>query len=159
MSDSLVKLYDLPDPLPYIKKLEEKQVAVRRARAYEKFAIVDWVHKNFGSAWAGECDVAFSNQPISCFIAVKKGSVLGFACYDSTYKDFFGPMGIAEKFRRQGIGRVLLLQCLHALAAKGYAYAIIGAGSLADHFYRDVVDTIEIKGSYPGVYGDRLKNS
>jgi ribosomal protein S18 acetylase RimI-like enzyme len=158
MSDRLVKLYNLPEPAPYLKKLAAEGITVRRARAYEKFLVVEWVRKTFDLAWAGECDVAFSNQPVSCFIATQRGSILGFACYDSTFKNFFGPMGIAEEYRRRRIGSALLLECLHSISANGYAYAVIGAAGRAEEFYSQVIDSIEIKGSYPGVYTDRLKD-
>lgn len=66
-------------------------------------------------------------------------------------------MGVIEYARGQGIGRGLLLESLHAMAAIGYAYGIIGgAGSLA--FYQSVVNVIEIPNSVPGIYGDRLGN-
>ena len=159
MSDRLVKLYDIPNPAPFIETLKKDGIQIRRAMAYEKIPIVEWVRKTFGVPWAGECDVAFSNRPISCFIASKQGSIAGFACYDSTCKDFFGPIGISDNFQRQGIGKALLLRCLCAMAENGYAYAIIGDSSDAADFYSSVIDTIEIKGSSPGIYLDRLKES
>lgn len=155
--DSLVRLYDLLPVEPHLKKLKEEGVTVRVARAYEKTPIVTWVKSSFGTGWADECSVAFSNHPISCFIATEKGTMVGFACYESTCKNFFGPIGVAEYARGRGIGKALLLACLHAMAASGYAYAIIGSGSGAGKFYAETVGAIEIKGSSPGIYRDRLK--
>jgi GNAT superfamily N-acetyltransferase len=123
--------------------------------AYEKHQIVDWVRKHFGNGWASECDVAFGNHPISCHIATQDGAILGFACYDSTARGMFGPLGVAESERGRGVGRELLLSGLHMMKAVGYAYAIIGgAGSV--EFYRRVVNVIEIPDSSPGIYVDRL---
>jgi ribosomal protein S18 acetylase RimI-like enzyme len=159
MSDRLVKLYDLPEPAPYIEILKEEGIEVRRAMAFEKFQIVEWVRTTFGLFWAGECDVAFSNRPISCFIATSRGSIVGFACYDSTYKDFFGPIGVSKNVQRRGIGKALLLRCLYAMAENGYAYAIIGDSDNAADFYSSVIDVLEIKDSSPGIYRDRLEES
>jgi len=159
MSDSLVKLYDLPALEPIITKLQRDQLLIRRAAAYEKFQIVDWVRLTFGLPWASECDVAFSNHPISCFIATSRGSLIGFACYDSTCKDFFGPVGVTNDFQKRGIGKALLLRSLYAMAENGYAYAIIGDSADAADFYSSVLDTVEIKDSFPGIYRDRLKES
>jgi ribosomal protein S18 acetylase RimI-like enzyme len=159
MSDSLVKLYDLPALEPIITKLQRDQFVIRRAAAYEKFQIVDWVRLTFGLPWASECDVAFSNHPISCFIATSRGSLVGFACYDSTCKDFFGPVGVTNDFQKRGIGKALLLRSLYAMAENGYAYAIIGDSADAAVFYSRVLDTAEIKDSSPGIYLDRLKES
>jgi GNAT superfamily N-acetyltransferase len=123
--------------------------------AYEKHQVVDWVDKQFGGRWASECDVAFSNRPISCHIATEDGLILGFSCHDTTSRGLVGPLGVLESARGRGIGRGLLLSTLQAMAATGYAYAVIGgAGSV--EFYRRVVDVIEIPDSSPGIYIDRL---
>jgi GNAT superfamily N-acetyltransferase len=157
MSDRLVKLYALPDCRPYLESLKTGDIKIRRAMAYEKFPVVEWVRTAFGLTWAGECDVAFSNHPVSCFIAVSRGAIIGFACYDSTYKNFFGPIGVAANFQKRGVGTALVLRSLHAMAENGFAYAIIGASDAAAGFYARLLDTIEIPASSPGIYGDRLK--
>lgn len=155
MPDLLVKLYELPDVQPTLATLSERGVRVRTAMAYEKHQVVGWVRGQFGDSWASECDVAFGNHPISCLIATEGGEIAGFACYDCTCLDFFGPIGVAEHRRGQGIGRALLLQCLHRMATKGYAYGIIGGAGSPD-FYGRAVGAIEIEGSSPGIYRDRL---
>ena len=156
--DKVVRLYDLPPAGSHIKKLEKQGVTVRAAMAYEKTQIVTWVGDKFSTGWADECCVAFNHHPISCFIATEKGAIVGFACYESTCKNFFGPIGVAEHARGRGIGKALLLSCLHAMAAMGYAYAIIGGCDGAREFYAETVGAIEIEGSSPGIYRDRLKD-
>ena len=156
MPDLLVKLYELTEIRSIIEKLQNDGVNLRRAMAYEKHQVVDWVKDNFGLDWASECDVAFSNRPISCFIATENKKIIGFACYDSTAKNFFGPMGVEEQARNRGIGKALLLSCLHAMYASGYAYAIVG-GTDAPEFYEKTAKAIEIPGSSPGIYRDRLE--
>lgn len=155
MPDLLVKLYELPDVKPYVDKLQTEGINVRRAMAYEKHQVVKWVEDNFGQGWASECDIAFSRNPVSCFIAVENRSVIGFACYDSAAKNFFGPIGVAEHARSRGIGGALLLSALDAMSQIGYAYAIIGGVGSAE-FYVTTVGAIEIPGSSPGIYRDRL---
>ena len=155
MPDLLVKLYELPDVRPHVDKLQMEGITVRRAMAYEKRQVVKWVEDNFGQGWAGECEVAFARSPISCFIATENTSVIGFACYDSTAKNFFGPIGVAEQARNRGIGKALLLSALDEMSHIGYAYAIIG-GVKSAAFYMTTVGAIEIPGSSPGVYRNRL---
>ena len=58
----------------------------------------------------------------------------------------------------RGIGRALLLSTLHAMSAAGYAYAIVGGAGDVD-FYAQTVGAIEIAGSTPGIYRDRLTAS
>jgi predicted N-acetyltransferase YhbS len=94
-------------------------------------------------------------MPIACFIAVREGSILGFACHDATARNFFGPEAVAEAERGRGIGRALLLAALHAQREQGYAYSIIGGVGPAD-FYAKTVGAIPITGSTPGIYAELL---
>lgn len=147
----LVKLYALP-PLPAVIT----GMAIRRAMAPEKETVVAWVRRSFGRGWAGECDIAFSSRPISCFVAASRRGLAGFACYDATYRGFFGPTGVSPTMRRRGIGTALLIASLHAMAAQGYAYAVIGAAGSAA-FYAKAVGATSIEGSSPGPYRGLLR--
>jgi ribosomal protein S18 acetylase RimI-like enzyme len=152
MPDMLVKLYELPPLEPVLSQQRAVGVDIRRALAAEKQLVVDWVERTFNNThWTSECEVAFSRQPVSCFIAVEKEEVVGFACHDTTYKNFFGPTGVDESQRGRGLGKALLLACLHAMAAQGYGYAIIGGVGPAE-FYAKTVGAVEIEGSTPGIY-------
>lgn len=151
MQDMLVRLYDLPDLGDLKRKTETDGFAFRRPLAAEKSIVLDWVKERFGPGWASETDVAFSYQPISCFIAVKEGAIAGFAVYDAAYRNFFGPTGVEENLRGKGLGKVLLMESLLAMKAQGYAYAIIGGVGPAE-FYEKAVGAELIRGSDPGIY-------
>jgi GNAT superfamily N-acetyltransferase len=151
-----VRLYDLPKIDTQLNRLKKEGINIRRAMAYEKSKVIKWVYKHFGIEWSDECSVSFSNHPISCFIATKDGKIVGFACYESTCKNFFGPIGIDNSLRGFGIGKVLLLSALNAMLEMGYAYAIIGGGDGVEGFYESV-GAIEIEGSELGIYRDFLK--
>ena len=155
MPDLLVKLYELPELERRLQSLQAQGTWVRTAMAYEKPQVIAWVRKTFGEGWAGECDVAFGNRPVSCLIATANGAIVGFACYDATCRDYFGPVGVAAQARQRGIGNALLLACLHAMRTLGYAYAIVG-GTDNVEFYRKAVGAMLIEGSSPGIYRDRL---
>jgi GNAT superfamily N-acetyltransferase len=156
MPDMLVKLYELLPVQPVLEQQKAQGIDIRRALPPEKRAVVEWVADKFGNGWASECDVAFSNNPVSCFIAVKDGQLIGFACHDATCRDFFGPTGVDPAFRGKGTGKALLLACLDAMAAQGYAYAIIGGAGPVD-FYAKVAGATVIDGSVPGIYKGMLK--
>jgi len=156
MPDMLVRLYDLPDKTGIIKELEEKGIQVRRAIGPEKHIVVEWVRKEFNNHWASECDIAFSRQPVSCFIATKDQEILGFACYDATYRNYFGPTGVTEAARGAGIGKALLLASLHALAEQGYAYGIIGGAGPVE-FYKKTFGAMVIEGGDKGIYKGMLR--
>ncbi|MGP4040861.1 GNAT family N-acetyltransferase [Gracilibacillus sp. D59] len=152
MGDMLVPLYKLA---PYEPDSSNTWI-IRRPIPPEKHLVIQWVREHFSEHWASECEVACTQTPASCLIAIQDGEILGFACFDVTYLNFFGPTGVSEKARGKGIGSALLLESLHALQRKGYAYAIIGgAGPVA--FYKKAVGAIEIPDSDDGAYKGMLQ--
>ncbi|MFW6271218.1 MAG: GNAT family N-acetyltransferase [Bacillota bacterium] len=155
MPDMLVKLYDLDIEEDYLEKLEDEGIIIKRALPPEKYKVVEWIESEFSRGWASECEAAFSRQPVSCFIAIRDDSIVGFACYNATYKDFFGPEGVSESCQGKGIGKALLLRSLAAMKDEGYAYAIIGAAGPTG-FYQKVCNAEIIKNSSPGIYKNML---
>ncbi|MEM7717444.1 MAG: GNAT family N-acetyltransferase, partial [Cyanobacteria bacterium P01_A01_bin.68] len=136
----------------------KQDITIRRAIAPEKATILAWVEAQFNTCWMSECDVAFKNSPPSCWIAVENQQIIGFACYESTCKNFFGPIGIGESARGRKVGKALLLACLNDMKVQGYGYAIIGSASdgVAD-FYRKTVGATVIEDSSPGIYKGMLR--
>ena len=86
--------------------------SLRRARAFEKHTVAEFARTHFSAKWVSEGDVAITRQPVACFIATKDKAILGFACYDTTMRGFFGPTGVAETARGTGIGKALLMNTL-----------------------------------------------
>ncbi|RZS96833.1 GNAT family N-acetyltransferase [Cecembia calidifontis] len=156
MKDMLVRLMDLPDVSELESKLLNEGVIFRRPIPPEKSFVKDWVHVNFGTYWANEVDAAFSHLPVHCFIGQKGNEILGFACYEATAKNFFGPTGTAENLRGKGIGKILLIKSLQALKEMGYAYAIIGGVGPAE-FYKHTVDAVLIEKSENSIYQNLIR--
>ena len=156
MADMLVNLLELQSPDEIIARLEDQGISIRRAMAPDMYGILEFVEKTMSRGARGEYAVCFSHQPISCFIAVKDKKPVGFACYDATMRDFFGPTAVSEDFRGYGIGAALLLKSLWAMREEGYAYAIIGGVGPAK-FYEKVCGARLIENSTPGVYKDYLR--
>jgi ribosomal protein S18 acetylase RimI-like enzyme len=150
----LVKLYDLPSLEEALQASSRQGVTIRRAQSPEKPIVTAWVRANFPIS-AAEVEAAFCRLPISCFIAVRVQQILGFACYDATARNFFGPEAVVEEARGRGLGRSLLLAALHAQREQGYAYAIIGGVGPAE-FYAKTVGAIPIPDSTPGTYAGML---
>jgi GNAT superfamily N-acetyltransferase len=155
VSDLLVRLYDLPPLGPALEAPAAAGILVRRAAAAERGAVVEWARAHGSPGWADECEAAFARLPLACFVAVEEDAVVGFACYEATCRDFFGPELVHPDRRGRGVGRALLLAALHAMRAEGYAYAIIGWASSVD-FYRRAVGAVVIDGSEPGIYPAKL---
>jgi hypothetical protein len=156
MPDMLVKLYTLPNSAHLIHKLNADNIEIRRPIPPEKHVVINWVRNNFGAGWASECERTFASLPVSSYIAVKDGNLLGFACYEATCKNFFGPTGVLEQARGAGVGGALLLKSLEGLKEHGYAYAIIGGVGPAE-FYTKVAGAILIEDSSQGIYKGMLK--
>ncbi len=153
MPDLLVKLYDLPDGRETFERLERDGVRLSRPMTPNRDKVLGWIEARFGIGWANETATAFAHTPVSCFVAAEAetGRILGFAAYDCTAPDFFGPTGVDESARKRGIGGALLLKCLEALREEGYGYAVIGSAGPSE-FYRKVCGAVVIPDSSPGIY-------
>jgi GNAT superfamily N-acetyltransferase len=170
MADLLVRLYDLPPLAPVVGALEREGIAIRRALAAERPEVTAFAREHGSEGWAAECEAAFARMPLACFVAAGRSArveaganiplqgdtLIGFACYEATCRDFFGPELVHPEARGRGVGKALLLAALHAMRAEGYAYAIIGWASSVD-FYRKAVGATLIEGSSPGIYPPPLR--
>jgi len=155
MPDLLIRLYDLPED-PAAAKVAAAGVTVRRALPPERHVVLDWVRTHFSEGWVSEAALGLSQMPVTVWIATRGNDLLGFACHDTTARGFFGPTGVAETARGQGIGEALLFATLRGMREAGYGYAVIGdPGPVA--FYRKRLDAMEIPGSEPGVYRGMLR--
>lgn len=153
MPDMLVRLYELPPLAPALEAVTRHEVQVRRALSLDRPGTLAWVRASF-PAWVAEVQAAFCRMPVTCFIALRGGEITGFACYDATCLNFFGPTAVAEGHRGLGIGRALLLCALHAQREQGYAYSIIGGVGPAQYYIRAVGASM-IDRSTPGIYANR----
>ena len=157
MHDMLVKLYELPSLEAALAATSAQGVTVRRALGPEKSVVTGWVQAHF-PVFTAEVEIACTRLPAACFIALRGHQILGFACYDATARNFFGPEAVSEEERGRGLGRALLLAALHAQRAQGHAYAIVGGVGPAE-FYAKCVGAIPIAGSSPGIYAGMLRRN
>ncbi|MBB3962847.1 GNAT family N-acetyltransferase [Rhizobium metallidurans] len=153
--DMLVKLYELKRDPALDDRMTSQGVTIRRVLVPELPALTSWIEPRFGAGWAAEATAAAMRQPTTCFIAIKAGELLGFACHEATAKGFFGPTGVDQAARGKGIGHALLLETLLDMHAQGYPYGVIGGAGPMD-FYRKGVGAIPIEGSDPGIYRGML---
>jgi len=157
MPDMLVNLMLLPPRDAGLEELRAAGVVVRRAQPWELTQVREFVTENFKRSWADEISGGLVRQPVTVFVALREGKLIGFAAYECTRKDFFGPTGVAEHERGRGVGRALLLASLWGLRELGYAYAVIGGVGPAE-FYERAVGARLIPDSSPGVYADPIRS-
>ena len=156
MPDMLVNLLRLPPLEASLEEMRGAGLVVRRAQPWELTPVREFVAREFGAAWADEISVGFARQPVTVYVALREGRLAGFAAYECTRKDFFGPTGVVEEERGRGLGRALLIACLWGLRESGYAYAIIGGVGPAE-FYERAVGATLIPDNSPGIYADPLR--
>jgi len=154
MTDMLVHLLKLPPCQGLIDELRTQGTIVRRANAWELSRVREFAGK-WGNTWADEAEVGFARQPVSVYIAIQNGEIVGFCCYECTRRNYLGPMGVDEPLRGKGVGKALLLASLFSLREMGYAYAIIGVVGPVE-FYQKACGAVVIEGSDRGVYVDML---
>ena len=151
MPDMLVKLYDIPDDWGFLASQAELGITIRKPLSSEKYRILDWIRREFSEAWVAETENSFASRPLSCFIAIQNGVLIGFACYDAVALGMFGPTGVQEACRGRGTGKALLLACLLDMKLKGYAYGIIGWVGPAE-FYSKACGAVVIPDSEPSIW-------
>ena len=142
--DMIVGLTNLPKP-PQLPP----NARIKRAFPGDKRRILEFIKERFSENWVYEAEKAILAEPSKCFIVTIDGVLAGFACYDSSAKGFFGPVGVDPQLRGSGIGATLLIRTLEAMREYGYGYAIIGWVSDAEGFYRKAVGAEFIKGGEP----------
>lgn len=153
MPDMLVSLVHLPPVGDLLADLRQQGILLRRVNPWELTDFREFVEGTFSRAWADESSITLANKPVSVFIATRGGQIIGFAAYECTRRNFFGPMGVVPALRLKGVGKALLLACLYSMQDLGYVYAIIGGAGPVD-FYAKTVGAIPIpfdegKGIYP----------
>ncbi len=153
MADMLVKLYNIPCSHDIEENLSKSGIRCKKALALNRSKIIAFVKTCAKDDYSDEVRAAFSNNPATCYIATREKELIGFACYEVTARNFFGPMAVLESERKKGVGGALLLRALESMRELGYAYAIIGwPTKSAVSFYKKCVDAILIDEKSSGVY-------
>jgi GNAT superfamily N-acetyltransferase len=138
------------------KKAAGSNVRIRPVLPPEMHVVVDWVRRHFSENWASEVTVAITRQPCACLIALNGAELVGFACYDTTARGFFGPTGVHPDSRGKGIGIALFSEALQTMKTLGHAYAFIGDAGPID-FYAGAVGAIVIPAEDKGIYEGMLR--
>jgi mycothiol synthase len=123
-------------PLPP-KAAAAVDAGVRRATETDRQRVAAFIEKEFGRIWRFEAGRAFARAEPTLFFLELGGEIAGFAAHDANNRGlgWFGPTGVARRFRGQGFGRALLLASLADLHAHGFPRAIIPWTDAYD-FYR-----------------------
>jgi GNAT superfamily N-acetyltransferase len=109
------------------RRLRDVGVEVRRASPIDRPLLDAFFAAHFGPDWRLEAELSLNNDPPALHQALRGGQVIAFAAHSTQNREwgFFGPMGTAPDARGLGVGRVLLLRCLHDLQRAGHRTAVI----------------------------------
>ncbi|WP_163527229.1 GNAT family N-acetyltransferase [Halobacillus ihumii] len=112
---------------------------VRKVKQTDSDKLVKYVEHNFSYEWSQTLKGGFKSRNPSIYIALNnEEEIVGFAAFD-VYKNkkcYFGPMGVSESNRMNGIGYSLLHHCLKDMKDIGYEYAIIGGAGPIEFYER-----------------------
>lgn len=154
--DMLVNLRRLPSLFAEEERMEAIGVRMINCFPADMTRAIGFVEETFGKYAVGEARNCFGKMKSSLILAVRGDDILGFACYDATAPDFFGPTAVIDSERGKGIGRALLVKALWELRNEGYAYAVIGdVGPVG--FYEKTVGAVAIPGSDVSIYDDFIR--
>ena len=113
-------------------------VSIRRLTAEEWPSFLSWMETAWEDPWGTEVETTLHRSPVSCFVAERNGSYLGFAAYATNRHSWFGPMGSSPEARGSGLGSELLRLCLRDYVEQGLTECEIGwVGPVA--FYEKAV--------------------
>jgi len=139
VGDSFYLSVNLREPLPdygdIVERLAGEGITFHRPALAEKAEVQQWLLETFGEGWSYETGLAFREGKVTVWIARAEGRICGFAASNATGRDYFGPIGVSEEFRRKGIGRVLLVKCLRDMQEDGRASAWIPTGLARIPYY------------------------
>lgn len=120
-------------------RLRQAGIVTRRARPEDHESIAALCLSHGHDGWATETGLALQKSPVPVFVAIRKGTVCGFATHSICGPVHFGPMLTNEELRGMGIGSVLLKDCLRDWQEAGIEQGeITWAGPLS--FYARTVD-------------------
>lgn len=140
--DMIVDLYQ-----PIITEVESVY-QIKRVLSPNSDKVLEFIETHFSKGWVSEAKAGLYKNNPTCFVAVDKGIIIGFACYDATAKGYFGPTGVDESYRGKSVGKALLLHTLTAMRYDGYGYGIIGGVQpMTRKFYAKASGAIAIENS------------
>jgi len=110
---------------PAYKKVEQYGIMVRPARPDDITPVLQFVRDHFSWDWHREASGVFQDlfaglgdpRQVGLTVADRDGEIVG---YSQHRAERFGPFGVREDRRSQGIGRVLLAETLLSMRAKNF---------------------------------------
>jgi len=109
-----------------IKNLKNENIEISRATNADKEELIEFISEEW-ILWQNELELAYKSNPIAIFIARLNGKIKAFSAYNGNNvgTGWFGPMGTHPDLRGNGIGKVLLYNCLADIKSSGLTESTI----------------------------------
>ncbi|MET1159592.1 MAG: GNAT family N-acetyltransferase [Thermoprotei archaeon] len=144
-----------PDVYETIKSLVQQGYKIYVANEEEYKEIIEWIKEKFGIVWAIETEL--TKKYLDSGVVVlrdNKGNIIGFNTFSATSPIRYGPVGVDEKYRGKGYGRVLLHYTLREMRNRGHVIVEI-PWTTHLYYYADVPGVFRIR--YFLIYEKRLE--
>jgi predicted N-acetyltransferase YhbS len=106
-------------------KFKQSGFAIRIPDNIEKERVMSWVLEIFGPVWSYETVMSFRHKPPGVVIAEQDGEIVGFAGFGSLELEWFGPLGVIEDPKYEGLSTILLYRALWEMKLRGQRTAVI----------------------------------
>jgi len=93
--------------------------------AVEKERVMSWALDIFGPVWSYEIVMSFRHKPPGVIIAEQDEEIVGFAGFGALELEWFGPLGVVEDPKYEGLSTVLLYKALWEMKLRGQRTAVI----------------------------------
>ena len=118
--------FEIPEMVVDLQdKFKQSGFTIRIPDTIEKEAIMSWVLEIFGPVWSYETVMSFRHKPPGVVIAEQDGEIVGFAGFGSLELEWFGPLGVVEDPKYEGLSTVLLYRALWEMKLRGQRTAVI----------------------------------
>lgn len=133
------QLQDMVTPEKARKKLNQLQERGIEIKGFEKkytYELLSFLRREFPGDWAGNIvEKIKAGTGDQIVIAVKDQQVLGYCQFEGSH---FGPFGVSEKLRGEGVGSLLYWYVVEMMKKRGYHFIWLAwTGGAAARFYRE----------------------
>lgn len=103
-----------------------------------KDELIQFVSNEFSSSWSNEVKMAMEgSNPNSGSIILQNENmhIIGFAAFNGSNPQWFGPMGVKSDLRKEGFGRILFYEALKEMMRRGIKKTILPWINGKEEFY------------------------
>lgn len=121
-----------------LKPKYKKPYKIITATSSNSKELVNFVDIEFPGSWSNEVKMAMegANPNSGSVICIDENSeIIGFAAFNGSNPQWFGPMGVKESLRKEGFGRILFYEAIKEMMRRGMIETILPWINGKEEFY------------------------